>query len=83
MTDRIKCALHRATAGESVLLALMTYMPLGLRPTHDLQNLGLSVLVVYRTHNTTSHTETQAMEARGQRGAETLMTVPKLFIAHV
>jgi hypothetical protein len=37
--------------------ALMTYEVIGLRPTYDLLSLGLSHLVVYRTHNMTSRAE--------------------------
>jgi hypothetical protein len=42
----------------------------------------LSVLDVYRTRNTTSHTETLAKEDRGRHGAKTEMMAPKLFAAH-
>lgn len=59
----------------------MTYVALGLCPTHDLSCLGLSALAAYRTCNTTSYTETQATVVRGQRGTEMTMMVPELFIA--
>ena len=59
----------------------MTYRPLSLRPTHDLSSLGLSTLAAYRTHNTTSRAETQAMTTMGRRGTETVMLVSKLFAA--
>jgi hypothetical protein len=59
----------------------MTYVALGLRPTHDLSCLGLSALVAYRIRNMTSHTETQATVVRGQRGTKMTMMVPELFIA--
>jgi hypothetical protein len=68
--------------GELFLLPLMTYGLLGLRPTHNLLSLGLSVLVVYRTHNMTRHAETQATEARSQCGTETVMMALELFAAH-
>jgi hypothetical protein len=69
--------------GESILLTLMTYMPLSMRPIHDLSSLGLSALAVYRTRNTMSHAETQATEVRGRHGAETVMMAPELFVAHI
>jgi hypothetical protein len=53
-----------------------------MRPTHDLLSLGLSALVVYRTHNTTGRAETQATEARGWSGIETVMVMSELFVAN-
>lgn len=49
---------HRATEGELVHLPLMTYRLLGMRLTHNLSNLGLSVLAIYRPRNTMSRAET-------------------------
>jgi hypothetical protein len=83
MTSCIKCAWSRATAGESVLLPLMTYGSLGLQPTHDLLSLGLSALGIYRTHNTMSHTKTLAMKARGQCGKDRVMMTSELLAAHM
>jgi hypothetical protein len=60
----------------------MAYRPLGMRPTHDLSNLELSALVIYRTRNMTSHTETQATDARGWHGIDTVMMPPEFFAAH-
>jgi hypothetical protein len=61
----------------------MTYIgPLVSQPTHDVSNLGLSILVVYRILNSTSHDETQATEGRGRCGTETVMMMPELFAAH-
>lgn len=68
---------------ESVLLPLMTYGPLGLRPTHVLSTLGLSALAVNKTRNMISHDETQATEAWGQRGAHAVIMVSELFATHV
>jgi hypothetical protein len=59
----------------------MSYVALGLRPTHDLSFLGLSELAAYKTRSTTSHTEPQATVVRGQRGTEMTMMVPELFIS--
>jgi hypothetical protein len=54
---------------------------LGLRPTHDLSTLGLSALAVYRARNITSHAKTQAAEARGRRGTDTVMMLLEPFTA--
>lgn len=70
MTGHINYAWHQATAGESVLLSLMTYGPQGMRHTHDLSSLGLSALDIYRTCNTIGRAESQATKARGQRDIE-------------
>jgi hypothetical protein len=80
--DRINYTWHQVVMGESFLLPLMTYGHLVLQPTHGLSNLDLSALAVYRTRNTTRHAETQAMEARGRRGIETVMMVSELFAAN-
>jgi hypothetical protein len=45
----------------------MTYEAADLRLTHGLLSLGLSLLMVYRTHKTTRGTEAQAIKARGAR----------------
>lgn len=58
MIDRINYAWHRVVAGEVGPPPLMTYEPLDMRSTHNLSDLGLSVLVIYRTRNTTSRAET-------------------------
>lgn len=44
----------------------MTYEAIDLRLTHGLPSLGLSLLMVYRTHNTTWGTEAQAVKAKGE-----------------
>jgi hypothetical protein len=49
MTYRINYSYHRAMVGELVCLPLMTYEHLALLRTHDLLNLGLSTLAIYRT----------------------------------
>jgi hypothetical protein len=49
MTYRINYSYHQAMVGESVCLPLMTYEHLALLRTHDLLNLDLSMLAIYRT----------------------------------
>jgi hypothetical protein len=80
--DRINYVWYRDATGELIFLLLMTYGPLGLRPTHDISNLGLSALVIYRTCNTTSHAKIQATKARGRHDTKMVMMVPELFAAH-
>jgi hypothetical protein len=67
---------------ESVHLPLMNYVPLGLRPTHDVLIQGLSTLSTYRAHNTMSHAETQATKARGRHGTEKTIMVPEPLASH-
>jgi hypothetical protein len=61
----------------------MAYDPLGLRHTHDLSSLGLSVQAIHRASNTTSHAETQATEGRGRRVAEVVMVTLGPHTTHV
>lgn len=82
MIGFINCSWRQATVGKSVLLILMTYEPLGMHPTHDLSSLALNALVIYRTHNTMNHVETQATKVRGRHGVERVMMTPKLLDAH-
>jgi hypothetical protein len=60
----------------------MTYEPLGLRRTHDILGLGLSVQAIYRACNATSHVETQATKAKGWRGVEVVMMASGPCAAH-
>jgi hypothetical protein len=45
----------------------MTYEVVDLRPTYSLPSLGLSPLMIYRAHKSTSNDEAQTTKAMGQR----------------
>jgi hypothetical protein len=60
----------------------MTYEAIDLRLTHGLQNLGLSPLAAYRTHNTTRDIEARDTKARSHHDRGEVMMMSGSPIAH-